>query len=484
MARGFIEHGEYGERGRPGRLAPLQLLIGIGVVLGLASPGLGQSKRYPPEPVDYDDQAEDDNRLWGRVLAPNRERYHAEVDRAMELVRVGNPQSLTRAAEVLRKASEMAPDETRAFWLLGRVEERREKWPACATAYARAADLAPDYRPKDDLPKGRDPAWALDVGMAWCQTNAGMYEEAIANYKRILGSGLAQRATLYRHLGETYMALGRLSEAIEVFSVALRRSPGDVRTIFALATAYDRDEKEALARLHLDDGLAQNRSMAQLTSADAVFIPAADKLYSLGLAHEARGDVEWAILYFREYLATTGKGPWERRVQHHLGDLVREPLDARRVRFKGTGMVDPGKTVRAITSADPALQRCMASVPGLLLEVRITVVGKASRRNARSEKRRAKALREQLRGLSPMARQRVLRARARRGQSSVAPTRGGVASDVLRSYSVTDEAIRKARSCVEAVADTLAIPRPDAGKGSYNTVSFPVISRQPPGTGH
>ena len=464
-------------RVRPGASPALSIIFGWGLIAALVCPAAAQSRRYPPEPVDYDDQVEKENHLWGRILAPHRERYHAEVDRAMEFVRMSNAESLARAAEILVEASKMAPDETRAYWVLGRVEERREAWSACASAYARAFALEPDYQPKDDLPKGRDQDWALDVGMAWCQSNAGMYEEAIANYRRILGSGATGRAELYRHLGETYMALGRLGEAIEAFSVALRGSPGDVRTIFALATAYDRDEKEALSRAHLDDGLAQSRGLSHLSGADAVFIPPADRFYYLGLAHEARGDVEWAISYFREYLDKSGQSPWQRRVQQHLGDLARESLDSRRVQVKGTGTVDAGKTVRAVTSADPALQRCMASAPGLLLEVQITVLGKTSRREKKRDRERQRALEKQLRGLSPMARRRVRQLQGRRVVRT-APASPGVRSDVLRSYSVTPEATRRARRCVEEVAEKMAIPTPSDGLGRYVTVSFPVIARK------
>ncbi len=447
--------------------SPRQLLL-LGAcacaLAALESPDAqAQSQRYPPQPKDFDDETEDRSSLWERVLAPNRDRYHSNIDRAKALLRSRDGSGPDQAIELLRETIELAPDEPRGYWLLGYAQEQRDNWSSCADAFEKVAAIDPAYQPRENLPKDAKRAWALDFSLGTCHALEGSYEKAIVDYKRILSRGINNHTIVYHHLGEAYMALGRLGEAIEAFTTAIRLAPDNVRTSYALAVALDRDEKEALSRTHLTTALRQDRSLSRIKRTDIRFIPAEDRLYYGGLAHASRGDVEWAIAYFREYLRATGKGPWARRVRQHLSDLTNEPLSRSRIRVQGTGSIDAARVGKVVIAADRSLQACMKPVPQLLLEVRVTVVGRGSA--SRSERRRARKQRRDRRAIS----------RVRR-----APPPPGIKTDVLRADDLAKpNDVLRARKCVEAVAESIALPRPSGGAGRYVMVSFPLIARLP-----
>ena len=410
-----------------------------------------QSQRYPAEPVDFDEHVEQRSTLWERVLDPHRQRYHDSIDHARRLIRSRTGSALAEAADVLREIAPLAPDNPHAYWLLGRVEERRHNWPECAKKKKKAFAIDPGYRPIDDLPSQRKGPWALDFSMGLCRIHVGAYERAITHFKRILSRGITEQTAVYRHLGEAYMALGRLGEAIAVLTTASRQPSSDARISYTLAAAYDRDEKEALARIHLNDALRKDRSLTQLKLASIDIVPPADEYYYFGLAHEAKGNVEWALAYFRRYLHLTGEGQWKRRVRQHLSDLVREPLKPGRLRIQGSNSADSAQILAAITAVDRELQACLASVPGLLLRVSITVV---SRRSSSSR-----------------------RSRSRSSRRSTPPQ--GIKTDVLYAFATEPEKSTRAQQCVEAAAQHIAVPAPPANTARYLKVSFPVIAREP-----
>lgn len=433
-------------------------LVGVALVgVALVGTGHAQSRRYTPEPVDFDREREQKSALWERVLHPGRKRYQHRIAYATEvLLNQRSDRAEAEAEEVLRSAVDIAPDRPLALWWLALLQERRAEWQACADTYGRVFALEPDYEPPAKashvrLVESRDPRWALDMGLARCLAQTGEYERAIVHYKRILGRGITGEPRVHLHLGEAYMALGRLREAIHALATANKLQPGNWRINYALAAAYDRDEQEARARSALQSALRHDITLTRLRSGSITFTPAADRLYHLGLAQVARGKTEWAIAYFRHYLHVAGEGPWQGRARQHLADLARAPVPGPgAIEVSGREPGDTGAIAAAIGRSAGALRGCVAPVPGALFEVRLTALGRGATRQRRT--------------------------RRPPGDAAAA---AGVHADVVLSFATDDEDITAARQCLESVAETIAIPRPRDGSSRYTTVKFVLIAPEP-----
>jgi tetratricopeptide (TPR) repeat protein len=428
----------------------------LAAVIALEAPAHAQSRRYPPEPVDVDRAAEQHSELWERAMHPSRDRYRARVERAKEFLRRRDHQAWMEARELLEGAVELAPDEPLGHWMLATLHERREEWQSCAASYGRVFAIEPKYQPPSgvDVPEGRKPDWALDAGLASCQAHTGGFEQAIASYKRVLGRGITEEAGVYLGLGEAYMALGRLAEAIDALHIALKLQPDSRRASYVLAVAYDRDEREAESRSAVFSALRHDPNLDWLTGLVGQFVPAEDEFYYLGLGRAARHETAWAIAYFRHYLHVTGTGPWTRRARHHLADLGREPmLHAGNIAISGTDTMDEQVALAAIAEVWNELLACMKPTPGLLLELTITSVGRTASKSSRRDTstRRVPTL-----GVSR-------------------PETPGVKARILHSFATEPEQAALAQQCAESAAQGIAIPHPQGGAGRYVSVSVLLI---------
>ncbi len=412
------------------------------------------------EAVDFDHEMEQRSVLWEEVLEPNRNAYKLNVGHALEYAGRRDEQSFDEAESLLKRAIEINPDNPDAYWILGRLQEKREKWSECAHTYARLFAIAPTYKPDKPLGRfSRSREWTFDFGLATCRAQLGQYEAAIAHYKRILGRGVDVKAVVYERLGEAYMALGRLTEAIDVLGIAHKLRPAQWRTTYALAVACDRDEQETRARDIMKAAVGQDHDLVRLSNPTPGLTPAADRLYYLGLAHKTRHNTEWAIAYFRQYLHTTGRGPWHKRASEHLDDLAAEPpLTPGQLSVQGSRQVDKDDLFAAVSAVTAELAACVDSVPGLLFEVRITALGRPSRAGKRARARRR----------VPVSRMAILGVRK--------PPPPGVRARIMHSFATEPDRATVAQQCVEAVAQKIRLPHPPGDPGqSYITVSFPVI---------
>lgn len=410
------------------------------LVAGQHQAAEAQSRRYPPVPRDADADAELHSNLWERVLHPNQTRYEQRVRRAERLLGQRDDQAHQEALATLQSAIELAPAAPEAHWLMGLVHEQSGHWAACGAAYDKVFTVAPDYQPAL-VPGERKAAWALDFALALCHAQAGAYERAIDHYKRILSRGHTSDAVIHRHLGQTYMALGRLAEAIDALRTALRQNPQHVRTHYALAVAHDRNEQPAEARRYLDSARRYDRGLGHLDDPREEIIPAGDVLYYWALAHENAGNRAWAVAYLRHYLHDAGAGPWARRARAHLSLLAADLAPASAVDIEGA--LDRDAATAAVARADQALQACVRQVPRVLFEVRVTEIAQAS-------------------------------TRAAAGRPG-GPARG-VKAQVLYAAATEVEAQSQAQRCLEAVAEGIDLPRPGSGDRRYAGVRFPVIA--------
>jgi tetratricopeptide (TPR) repeat protein len=421
------------------RAARPALLALAGLAVGVHGRALAQSERYPPPPVDVDDRAAASSAFWERVLHSGGRSFELHVAAARTRLEQPSGHAAVEALEHLDQAVALAPDHPEGHWLRAVAAERVRRWRLCAASYARVLAIDPAYMPAL-APPGRDPAWALDAGLGLCLAQDGDYEGALTHFKRI--AGRAPAAEVHVFLAETYVALGRLAEAIDVLALFSRQQASTARVEHVLAAAYDRREMPEQAREHLRAALRLG-PLGLLDAPDQVFIPAEEYLYYLGLAFIEHGEAERALLSFRHYLHFHGKGPWRRRAEHHAERLARAGRSPRSITISNPGGVDPAAVRAAIDQAEAGLQSCVRQLPGVLFSVRLT--------------------------------------RLQEGKD--APSRGravtlGVETQAVQSVlGDPEEVVAEAQRCLEAAAQGVALPRARGQAGGYMTVTFPVIAR-------
>ena len=420
------------------------LLIIVAAATSHVSAAAAQSDRYVPEPVDIDEADEQYSEFWERTLNPNKELYDNRVTRAARIIsQHGDAQNLATAEELLLDAIALKPDRPLAHWHLAQLREKREDWAGCAEAYTRVFDLDPDFAPEGNHAKQ---GYALDYFLGVCHSRAADYEASIDHLKRILGRGNTESYEVWWRLGESYMALGRLEEAIEALEqAATLHSNTKTALSFALAVAYDRDEDHGKAREQLDIALAARHAISQLSAPSIEYAPREDKFYYLGLANEASGLYEAARVHFREYAQLAGDGPWGRRTRDHLDALSKHLMGADRVTISPTGAVEAADTLAEIDAASDALETCLAPVPGLVPAVRVTSLAVASKTEKTASKTELPA--------------------------------PGARATVAHSFDTTGEATAAAITCVEHVAEGLDLPKLKRATDRYLTVTFPASAR-------
>lgn len=399
-----------------------------------------------PPPVDYDRAAEQRSEFWAGAAFPRRSKYDDLVTRAEGAMGHDDSRSRAVAASLLRDAVALDPDRPAAHMALGRLAARHGDLTACVHELGRVLALDPDYKPDDS---GVPSAWAARYELAECEARAGAYEGAIEHLRRILGAGAeGPVALVHQRLGESYMALGRLEEAIAAFRQATRLAPYDAAHGFSLAVAYDRDGKSEESGDFMQRALARDRRLSSLSGTRHVWIPAADAHYYLGLAHLVAGEAPAALFHFRRYLETAGEGPWGARARLHYDQAERGVTTGGDVEVHGTASLDEDKARAAIARAAAPLEACMEKTPDLLLTVLVT------------------------RGVNGKA-----RARRTSLDSDEDPARRTVRVLVADQEDVDVDAMRGAIRCVESAAHRITLPRPTGGPGTYAVAQFSLIAK-------
>jgi len=400
-----------------------------------------QPKTEAPPDTDFDDQEQEKSDFWERALDPASEKYDGLVERAVVLMREADRQSLAQAGRLLRDAVQMSPDRPLAHLWLGRLSDREGEYPACVQSLAKALDIDPDL----EAPGGSEPIeWAAHYELAVCRARSGKFEAAIEGLRRILGRAQSQQVAVYQRLGECYMALGRLDEAVEAFRQGLRLSPYSADLGFALAVAYDRDEDATQAQEALVQALGRDPRASSLAGNTRIWIPPNDGHYYLGLAFLGAEDWARSVLHFRRYLALAGETSWARRARVRYEEALGGAFAGKSLEVKGSATLDPARAAALIARADAPLQSCLRKTPDLLLRVSITKVMPNK-------------------GKTPLI--------------NTTTTPPGVRVLVQEQSGDKVNDVRTVVSCAEAAARKIALPRPTGAPGTYATIEFNVISR-------
>lgn len=363
------------------------MLRGAIVLAGLclATTAFAQSKRYPPEPVDKDEEDAKKSNLWEKASNPQRKPYDdllAEAQTALD-----DKQSIESAREAagkLTQAIALLPDEPRAYRMRGEAHTAMREWTKCADDFAAAVVRIkrndPDLKAVGEMRK--------KLGL--CQARAGK----LADAEKTLGDAAAAgggSGEIWVRLGEVRIAMGKLDEAIAALESAAEQP--DVALPLArwlLMGAYDRARKPALAaeagRLAIEprpeDGprragdremtLLRNPSMPLLGQGEAEYLQA------LAGAYFDPPRPEQSLVYFRRFLQIAPDSPWRKRAEEHLRELKTADLPEYVDRAGGNAVFDVAAARLAVKRVMPQLRGCLAKQPGMILQVTLTKGGPRS----------------------------------------------------------------------------------------------------------
>lgn len=152
-------------------------------------------------------------------------------------------------------------------------------------------------------------------------------EAAARDYEKVLARSAATdlREPVLANLAETYMMLGRLDDAIEMYREAQPHSTTS-STAFGLAVALDRDERGAEAMdLIREQGLqARVEFHDSYLKGDTFFVPSGEEAYYFALLAEAWGENEQAIELWQRYIKSGAHPEFQPRAKKHIATLLAE----------------------------------------------------------------------------------------------------------------------------------------------------------------
>jgi len=125
------------------------------------------------------------------------------------------------------------------------------------------------------------------------------------------------------NLAETYMMLGRVEDAIDMYREALRRG-ASTSTEYGYAVALDRDERsgealDVMRSVGRDELDKFHRSVMQ---GETFFVPRGEEYYYYALAHEAFDETDEAIEYWQQYIKSGAHPEFQPRAKAHLAALA------------------------------------------------------------------------------------------------------------------------------------------------------------------
>lgn len=124
------------------------------------------------------------------------------------------------------------------------------------------------------------------------------------------------------NLAETYVYLHDLERAVRTYNECVSVEPHNAGGWWGLANAADRDGRAGDARDAALHALSQDPYLADLIGPHVFYVPAFDRYYYLGLAHEIAQRPRDALAAWQRYLTDGGAGtPWADRAREHIAQL-------------------------------------------------------------------------------------------------------------------------------------------------------------------
>jgi len=395
-----------------------------------------QSKKYPPEPVDKDEEEAQKSRIWDQATNPSQVPYQALIKDATKLLGENRPDATKDAIKKLDEAIPLLPQDGEAHRLRGDAYMVLQDWPRCAADYEAAWTRVMrnvDAKNTNELRRR----------LGLCLARDGK----LADAERVLAETAAtgvNSVEVWMRLGEVRIAMGKLEGAIAALEASLQQTDiaGHALVRWLLAGAYDRARQPSEARRTAIEALGADRNMSMLRSPTLPLLGVAEENYLLGLAYEAHDPPrpEQALVQFRRFAKLAGdSNPWKKRAEDHVRELRTSRLPDVVDRLTGNAPYDETAMRDTVRKGMPAMRTCLAKTPYIVLTVQITKRGPKGPEGARW--------------------------RAPPEGISVVPEE---INDTPRAE--VDGAIR----CVEPVAQKLALPKPKE-KETYYKIQFRVV---------
>jgi tetratricopeptide (TPR) repeat protein len=335
-----------------------------------------QSARYPPDARDVDEEAERHSTLWESALDPERAPYEELVRDGQRALQDQSERGARLAVDKLTDAIARIPSEPRAYGYRGEAYLQLRDWAHCADdlAVSQAHD-APATPPSNERDK-------REIELGICQSRAGHLADAERTLVHAAEHG--PRGEAWLRLGEVRIALGKLDEAIDALDSALETIEGrSATTNWLLALAYDRAKRPTNAEQVGQSALAADAQLGMIVNPTYPWLGVGEADYMLGLAHSfsplsgpMTATPEYALLYFRRYLAIATESPWRRRAQEHVKALSALDWPQAIVRNPGSSAILEIPVLRAaIAPSIGALRACVAQQPTAAYEISIIKVG-------------------------------------------------------------------------------------------------------------
>lgn len=331
----------------------------------MASSALAQSWKHP-ELVDYDQATDEHSKFWEQVLAGDEQGYLDLIRHARSLWSASSKQQRALALSELRTAAASKSHKPQAHFWLGQYLFEDRQWEACAAALSTVYAMEPGYEPQEARARN-----TLDFSLASCLLYSGEYEGAIEHFKRIISLDHTNHRVELR-LGEAYMALGRLKEAIEFLELAAAPLRA-IEARYALAVALDRAERLNASHSKLATALARDPGMNFLRRSDKTYAPTEDEHYYMGLANSQLDKKTRALYHFRRYLDLAPSSPWRNRAKQHSEAL--DPIDlAVDLKEVGTAKWEVAALKSALRKIEAPLRACVAGHPLLLVRIDLSAI--------------------------------------------------------------------------------------------------------------
>lgn len=345
------------------------------LVLVFATSAAAQSKRYPPEPVDKDQEKADQSDLWESAINPRQEPYRALLAQARAGVESHSADQLLASIKFLDDAIALVPSRPDAYRLRGDANFYLGDWTHCAADL----ELATQKATANELLDKKATA-ELGLRLGNCQARAGKLADAERTLAETAAAGTGNAESLMR-LGEIRIAMGKLDEAIAALQAALEAPDVQrAQTGFLLASAFDRARRpaEAIAIARVAAGF--DRQFTSLENPQLPFLGAGEANYLLGVAYASQEGprAEYALIHFRAFVKLAPESPWRRRAEEHLKELRSTAFPESVERKNGNAALDLEVAALAVRKQMPAMRACLAKVPMSVVEVKVTRTGPSS----------------------------------------------------------------------------------------------------------
>ncbi|MDQ3334022.1 MAG: hypothetical protein M4D80_02595 [Myxococcota bacterium] len=341
------------------------------VIILFAQSAWAQSKKYPAQPVDKDEEEAQKSTLWDQATNPSQVPYQALVKDATKLLAENRPDAARDAIKKLDEAVPLLPNNAEAYRLRGDAYMTLQDWPKCAADY----DAAWTRMMRDVDAKNTH---ELRRRLGLCQARDGKLADAERTLAETAATGV-NSVEIWMRLGEVRIAMGKLEGAIAALEASLQQTDmaGHALVRWLLAGAYDRARQPSEARRAAIDALSADRSMSTLKTPSLPLLGAAEESYLLGLAFEAHDPPrpEQALIQFRRFVKLAGDSPWKKRAEDHVRELRTARLPDIVERLTGNAPYEEAAMRELVRRGMPAMRACLAKMPYLVLKVKVTKTG-------------------------------------------------------------------------------------------------------------